>query len=1081
MAFNFSQPLDSETLAERLAGAAAFSPATEPALLRFVARHWGSGYQAQPARLPSGLEPDEAAAITAALAASLHATTTSPPTAATFRPENIRLQQTLTGWQVTLAPPGPDSGPPLDQTKTQAAFAGLLYRLTTGQEFGLDPSARTSQLARLRNTNSYLAVVLEEALDGHFNSPGALAGGFGWSLYRKSHLNAAPPPPPRQHHSRHPAPVNIMQIPASTLDSPAYNRAWGGPLALVSLGVAMVLLAGTVLFSISGLDKEYRQQSLAASRTPTRAQPLAPTATPVVALQISRQADGASLTRYNPAFDQVSGQYTDPTRITAGAAIPLNDFRSLQVQDAHWSADGQQVGLALKDGGWENWDVTTRQRLARKELPNADQYQFVSWSPDGQNFAGLGLDGQLRLGKGDRVLRTVSFKNGQGISRGSGSDWPFSWSPDSVYLLINLNNLALQLWDFQNLPVQVEPVRDDTGKTRPTPVLDALTGGSFTGFAWSPDGKSIARVLPGLNEQQIAVYSLGNLARQYVIKVPLAPLTGSDGKSRITGYVDYNAGLARLAWSPDGRYMALMRGITPTTPDTASGFQNIAQLTVFELPVQPVSNDATPSSSSAAFDASPTVAPSSFETWPFQPLSSPYRPQEQVLSWSSDNRLLVTGVKDYAGPVADQPTLPANQAMTLELKPVGNTLRWQPGGPYTLPFQDKPDYAAWGPDNRHILFNSGSSGLGVSALPGQAGADLPTDLWHKETTTGYALYLPSPDGHNFLVYQTGGNPLVRDSATGQLVAELAKPASQQSTIGQPKWSPDGLYLAIPYLVPVSQLNQTLINEETIRAWKFEAGQAPVLAGDLLVPGSSDNYQNSSLEWDIRDGQPSLLFNFGVNGIGRWDVTRPLPSLNYQRLESNQQTAASVITNNASPYFQVAGRLSLWNSGGKQVWFPDHKHLLSYNNGTIFIQDLIPADAEFDLAKEKGTPLVPQPPFDVNQASPNLMVSPDGRMVAVGLPNGLLTLYDAQTGKLFNSFTAHINAILGLNFSPDGRYLATSSRDRLVKIWDTTSWRSLAVLRLTGTDAGNLAWLPDNKTLAVTSGYQDGTLLWRALA
>lgn len=341
--------------------------------------------------------------------------------------------------------------------------------------------------------------------------------------------------------------------------------------------------------------------------------------------------------------------------------------------------------------------------------------------------------------------------------------------------------------------------------------------------------------------------------------------------------------------------------------------------------------------------------------------------------------------------------------------------------------------------------------------------------------------MPSPDGHNFLVYQNGSNPQVRDSATGKLVTELAKPASQQSTIGQPTWSPDGLYLAIPYLVPISQLNQTLINEETIRAWKFEAGQAPVLAGDLLVPGSSDNYQNSSLEWDIQGGQPSLLFNFGVNGIGRWDVTRPLPTLNYQRLESNQQAAASIVTNNASPYFQVAGRLSLWNNGGKQVWFPDHKHLLSFNNGTFFIQELIPPDAEFDLAKEKGTPLVPQPPLDVNQANPNLIVSPDGRMVAVGLSNGLLTLYDAQSGKLFNSFTAHVSAILGLNFSPDGRYLATSSTDRLVKIWDTTSWRSLAVLRLTGTDAGNVAWLPDNKTLAVTSGYQDGTLLWRALA
>ena len=65
---------------------------------------------------------------------------------------------------------------------------------------------------------------------------------------------------------------------------------------------------------MSGLDKEYRQQSLAASRTPPAPNHPPPTATPVVALQISRQADGANLTRYNPAFDQVSGLYTDPAR-----------------------------------------------------------------------------------------------------------------------------------------------------------------------------------------------------------------------------------------------------------------------------------------------------------------------------------------------------------------------------------------------------------------------------------------------------------------------------------------------------------------------------------------------------------------------------------------------------------------------------------------------------------------------------------------------------------------------------------------------------------------------------------------------
>lgn len=93
---------------------------------------------------------------------------------------------------------------------------------------------------------------------------------------------------------------------------------------------------------------------------------------------------------------------------------------------------------------------------------------------------------------------------------------------------------------------------------------------------------------------------------------------------------------------------------------------------------------------------------------------------------------------------------------------------------------------------------------------------------------------------------------------------------------------------------------------------------------------------------------------------------------------------------------------------------------------------------------------------------------------------MLSLYDAATGKLFNSLTAHRGTILSLKFSPDRRYLATSGSDRTVKIWDTISWRSVAVLRLSNANSNNLAWLPNNKTPVVANSFQNSTLLWRAL-
>jgi WD40 repeat protein len=146
--------------------------------------------------------------------------------------------------------------------------------------------------------------------------------------------------------------------------------------------------------------------------------------------------------------------------------------------------------------------------------------------------------------------------------------------------------------------------------------------------------------------------------------------------------------------------------------------------------------------------------------------------------------------------------------------------------------------------------------------------------------------------------------------------------------------------------------------------------------------------------------------------------------------------------------------------------------------------MLDPDAKYDAAKDAGVRFEPQPLTGGSNQSPdgaeNLVVSPNGLMAAVGLNSGLLNLYDAATGKLFNSFTAHQGQVSALSFSPDGRYLATSGLDRTVKVWDTTTWRPLAVLRVVtpATNSNRIEWLPDNRTLAVSPGNADGLLLWR---
>jgi WD40 repeat protein len=298
---------------------------------------------------------------------------------------------------------------------------------------------------------------------------------------------------------------------------------------------------------------------------------------------------------------------------------------------------------------------------------------------------------------------------------------------------------------------------------------------------------------------------------------------------------------------------------------------------------------------------------------------------------------------------------------------------------------------------------------------------------------------------------------------------------------------------MPFNIQSNPFNDAAHSEQIIRAWRIEPDKAPVLIGDLLVPTYLDNNLfnlNQNLTWNGNDAGPALLFEFEGYNIGRWELNKSLPSLDEQR--QVVKTNAGQISPPASawPYFQLTGqvlgkassdRTGIWN------WLPDHKHQIYCSNSNCYIQELLAPGTQYKAEQAQGIRFEP-PPLGIGSKELtgngiSLSVSPDGRMTALALPSGLVSLYDAATGKLFNSFTAHQGAISGLSFSPDGHYLVTSGADRTVKVWDTANWRPQAVLRLVTTisNFSSVQWLPDNKTLGVSADYRGSLLFWRALS
>ncbi len=62
-------------------------------------------------------------------------------------------------------------------------------------------------------------------------------------------------------------------------------------------------------------------------------------------------------------------------------------------------------------------------------------------------------------------------------------------------------------------------------------------------------------------------------------------------------------------------------------------------------------------------------------------------------------------------------------------------------------------------------------------------------------------------------------------------------------------------------------------------------------------------------------------------------------------------------------------------------------------------------------------------------------SRDGRFVSAGGEDGIVRLWDAQTGELLHNLLGHSDRINCIAFSPDGKRLASASADTTVKIWD----------------------------------------------
>ncbi|KAH8752251.1 vegetative incompatibility protein HET-E-1 [Diaporthe sp. PMI_573] len=107
---------------------------------------------------------------------------------------------------------------------------------------------------------------------------------------------------------------------------------------------------------------------------------------------------------------------------------------------------------------------------------------------------------------------------------------------------------------------------------------------------------------------------------------------------------------------------------------------------------------------------------------------------------------------------------------------------------------------------------------------------------------------------------------------------------------------------------------------------------------------------------------------------------------------------------------------------------------------------------------------------------SIAISPDGRWLASGSDDKTVKIWDVATGACKQTLVGHDDWIQSIAISPDGRWLASGSDDKTVKIWDVAT--GACKQTLVGHDDGiqSIAISPDGRWLA--SGSDDKTVkIW----
>jgi WD40 repeat protein len=651
----------------------------------------------------------------------------------------------------------------------------------------------------------------------------------------------------------------------------------------------------------------------------------------------------------------------------------------------------------------------------------------------------------------------------------------------------------LRGWEHDHLWTRFNSVQ--TLRGHPDPV---------TGVSWSPDGKRIlsvsskmpVRVWDAATGQ--VVFSLGgvpNLASEAIWSPDGKRILAAGSTLKIldaeTGK-ELQALSGRLSWentapwSPDGKRILIAEGYQTKMWDVEKG-QAIQTLprddsVVVLVSIVAWSPDGKRVLTTTGAFAKVWAAENGEELCSFRA----YNDRITSAVWSPDSKRIATAGNDPTPKVWDADTGQELHALKSRDRSVVTRVAWSPDGTRILgvghtatmvwdaesgqelsTLQESPHQvfrAAWSPDSRRIA--TASAGY-ATVWDANTGKEL---LILRGHTGAVRCVAWSPDGRRLVTGSgdigSAGEVRVWDADQGQ---EFLSLRGHSMWVDAVAWAPDGKRCLTGSL------------DGTTKVWDAEKGlEVGSIKGHLgsinsvawshdgkrLVTGSQDRTVRI---WDASNGQELHVLKAPDGSVKRvaW---------------SPEDDRVAIVSSN--------DLVRIWDPGAGQevrtlrghtapvsdlAWSPDGKRLVT-TGGSGKIWDVAQGKELFSL-KPRGQRNIPP---RLTEGTGHLISascvawSPDGKRIATGSRDRAVTVWDAATGAELLTLRGHTAPVTSVAWSPDGERIASTAEDGTLRVWETDKGQELLSLR--GSFDYGVAWSPDGTRLLVAGRDNSAMIL-----